>query len=140
MAMVDGGVKCHMKFKLTAILLATTFSSVVTANDLMELVDSYPYFVEVMPNDLDSYATRNTPAYSTNDFKMANLRTVSVAKLLELRGLPDMRCVNPEMKSCIIIYGASDGAVVFHLVTDIMSFSHGTIYNKQGKVSREVIK
>ena len=129
-----------MKFKLTASLLAMTFSTLAMANDLMALTDSYPHFIGVLPNDLASVAAKNTPVYSTNDFKMANLRTVSVAKLLELRGLPDMYCASSEMESCIIIYRASDGTVVFHLVNGNMSFTHGAIYNKQGKVSREVIK
>jgi hypothetical protein len=87
-----------MKFKLTAILLTTTFSSVAVSNDLVTLTDTYPHYIEVMPSDLDSHAAKNTSAYSTNDFKMTNLRTVSVGKLLELRGVPDMHCNDPEME------------------------------------------
>ena len=109
-----------------------TFSSVAVASDFAALAGTYPHFVGVMPKDLDSHAAKNTPVYSINDFKTAHLRTVSLAKLLELRGLPDMRCDNPDMEKCVIVYEASDGAVVFHLVTGNMSFSHGKIYDKQG--------
>jgi len=134
------GVKCHMKLRICAVFLAMNIASYVQANDLVALDNSYPYFVEVMPNNMESHAARNMPVFSTGDFKMSKLRTTSISKLMALRGLPDMRCTDDGLDYCIIIYGASNGAVAFHLLPGNIRFSHGTIYNNEGQASHEVIK
>jgi len=118
---------------LRVIVCTFVLSGFSYANELVQAVNEYPVFIEVVPEKLSILAHRKHESYVVSDFEMKFIESHFTADLIRKRGLQDMRCVSSRMKKCILLYGVRDGAVIFLLNEDYSIINKSVRFNQNGR-------